>query len=262
MNVMLTATPPDPAAPPAPWQPGSAQDRRAKSRLQRRLLLGSLPLVLLVLLLAAKLLSVAIASAQLEQAFVKGDAAGVHSAAGVLKVVNIIEPYKAWFNDGDGYVLSGDFEAAKTEFEQALKLAPPAESCQVRVNLTLTLEKLGDAQGAAGRSETARSLYDQGVKITEAAPPGCFQKDSAGNRQGEGQQLLDAKGRLQQKSQQSGQGQAKQIPGASGQLPPEEAKRDQLNQQNKDSQQERNDGARLRDGAGNPLPFDPDAKQW
>lgn len=253
----------EPAVLAAPWQPGSWQDRQAKLRLRRKLLLGSAPLLLLLLLLAAKTLSVGIASAQLESAFAKGDAAGVHAAAGVLKVANVIEPYKAWFNDGDGYLLSGDFESAKPEFEQALALASSTESCRVRVNLVLTVEKLGDAKRAAGEQSAAQALYDQGISVIDAAPQGCFQAGSSGNQQGEGQQLQDAKGRLQQKSEQSQQDQNGQNPGpADPSQSPDPSQLDQLNQQNNDAQQDRNDGTRLRDGAGNPVPFDPNAKQW
>lgn len=247
----------------APWRTGSVQDRRTKLQLRRRMLLISLPLLLLVLLLAGKTLSVAIASAQLESAFARGDAAGVHAAAGVLKVANVIEPYKAWFNDGDGYVLSGDFESAKPEFERALLLAPVAQSCQVRVNLVLTLEKLADVKRGSGEPSAAQSLYAQGLKVVDAAAQGCFQDGSSGNQQGEGHELRDAKIRLQQKSEQAQPDQTGQDPAPTDpKQTPDSSKLDQLNRQNQDAQKDRKDGTQIRDGAGNPVPFDPNAKQW
>lgn len=254
------------ASPQLPWIPGSPEHRKIQLMVRRRMMLLSIPVAVVVLLLAAKLLSVSIASAQLDAAFAKGDAAGVHSAAGVLKFVNVIEPYKAWFNDGDGYVLDGDFAAAKTEFEKALSLAPQAESCQVRVNLVLTLEKLGDAKAQARDGAAAKSLYDQGVKVVDDALPGCFQPGSSGNRQGEGRQLQDSKARLEQKSQQMNpQNQPGQTPPPAEQpqgQAPSPSKLDQLNQQNNDAQQDRSDGGQIRDGSGNAPPFDPNAKQW
>ncbi|WP_052663643.1 tetratricopeptide repeat protein [Psychromicrobium lacuslunae] len=234
----------------------------ARLVLRRRLLIFTIPLVLLVLLIAGKFLSVSIASAQLNAAFARGDAAGVHSAAGVLKFANLLEPYKAWFNDGDGYVLQGDFEAAKGQFEEALRLAPEKESCKVRVNLVLTLEKLGDAKKAAGDQSGAKALYDNGLAVTDQAPEGCFQQGSEGNQQGEGQSLQESKERLNEKSQNSGQNQ--QDPGQPNQSPNSPAdpsKLEQLKQQQKEAQKDRTDGKQGSGNVGN-LPDDPNGKQW
>lgn len=234
----------------------------ARLVLRRRLLLWSIPLVILVLLIAGKFLSVGIASAQLNTAFAKGDSAGVHAAAGVLKFANLLEPYKAWFNDGDGYVLQGDFEAAKGQFEEALRLAPKNESCKVRVNLVLSLEKLGDGKKAAGDQNGAKQLYDQGVKVTDDAPEGCFQKGGEGNQQGEGQSLQDSKERLNEKSKNSGPN--PQSPGQPNQNPSDPSdpsKLEQLNQQQKEAQKDRTDGKQESGNVGN-LPEDPNGKQW
>ncbi|NYE94465.1 tetratricopeptide (TPR) repeat protein [Psychromicrobium silvestre] len=243
-------------------QPDRVAERPKRLLWRRRMLIFSIPLVLLVLLFAAKLLSVPMASAQLSSAFAKGDAGGVHSAAGVLKIANFVEPYKAWFNDGDGYLLQQDFEAAKPQFEEALRLASADDSCKVRVNLAFTLEKLGDAKKAAGDESGAKALYDQGVKVTDEAPQGCFQQGGNGNQQGEGQNLKDANERLKQKSQ--GTGQSQTDPSSSTPQPStsgDPAKIDQLNQQQKQAQKDRNDGKQGGSDVGN-LPQDPNGKQW
>ncbi|WP_285724421.1 hypothetical protein [Psychromicrobium xiongbiense] len=229
---------PDPslAAPAAPHRP-----TEPRQLLRRRLLLWSIPVALLVLLIAAKCLSVAIASAQSAEAYARGDAAGVHSAASVLKVVNVIEPYKAWFAEGDAFVLEGNFAAAREQFETALGMASADDSCKVRVNLVLTLEKLADQKTQSGDAAGAKSLYDAGIKVVNEAQPGCFQKNSSGNQQGEGQNLQDAKGRMENKSagnQQGDSGQQKQGDGGST-PPPDQSKLDQLNKQQKQAQQDR-----------------------
>lgn len=230
--------------------------------LRRRMLLFSLPFVLLLFLLAGKFLSVSIASTQLTAAFAKADADGVHAAAGILKIANFVEPYKAWFNDGDGYLLQGDFDSAKGQFEEALRLVPEKESCKVRVNLVLTLEKLGDAKRAAGDQSGAKALYDSGLSITDQAPPGCFQAGSEGNRQGEGQSLRDSKGRLSQKSQNSGQNPQTPQPSSPSQSnPADPSKLEQLNQQQRQAQKDRADGQQGAGNLGN-LPADPNGKQW
>ncbi|ABY25164.1 tetratricopeptide repeat domain protein [Renibacterium salmoninarum ATCC 33209] len=258
--------PPIPPAVEAGALPGPDEGQEGDARLARRrkLIFWLLPFAIIALLVAAKLFSVQIASVQANSAFLKNDAAGVHAAAGVLKVVNVIEPYKAWFNDGDGYVLSGDFASARTQFEQALSLASADESCKVRVNLVLTLEKLGDAKQASADPTAAKALYDGGVKIAADAPQGCFQKGSNGKQQGEGEKLQDSKGRLEEKSKGSqAQGQPNQTPGDQSPSPSSDSsKLDQLNKQNQGAQQDRNDGQQIGGDAGNLPPFDPNGKQW
>ncbi|WP_394938123.1 hypothetical protein [Psychromicrobium sp. YIM B11713] len=248
--------------PEAPATASTSVALPARLLLRRRMLLFSIPVVLLTLLIAAKFLSVSIASDQLNTAFAKGDAGGVHAAASVLKFANLVEPYKAWFNDGDGYVLEGNFQAARTQFEQALALAPEKDSCKVRVNLVLTLEKLGDAKKAAGDESGAKALYDSGVKVSDEAPEGCFQKGGDGNQQGEGESLQDSKERLSQKSKDADPGQLD--PQQSGQAQSgstDPSKLEQLNQQQKDAQKDRNDGKQGSGDVGN-LPDDSNGKQW
>ena len=124
-------------------------------RRRRRLLLWSALPVLLALALAAKLLSAAWFAGQASGAFARGDAPAVESAAAVLGVANFLEPHKAPFAAGDALALSGDYAGARTAFEAALAAAPAADECRVRVNLALSIERLGDADAGRRHGGTA-----------------------------------------------------------------------------------------------------------
>lgn len=160
--------------------------RRARLARRRRLITWSIPVVAVVLVIAVKLLVMTAASQRALEGFHANNADAVHQAADTMSVVNVIEAHKAPFARGDAWVLAGDLERARASFEEALALAPAdsVDSCQVRVNLALALEKLGDAAKAAGDEATARAHWQRVVEVTAAAPPGCFQPpaDGAGDK--------------------------------------------------------------------------------
>ncbi len=143
---------------------------------RRRLLIWSVLPVLLVLCLAAKLLSVGVLAGNAARAFDAGDSGAVADAAAGLRIANVIEPHKAPFAEGDGLFLAGDFGAARQRFEEALALAPEADGCAVRVNLVLSIERLGDAEVTAGDPTAAGRLFAEGLAVVEAAPAGCLRR--------------------------------------------------------------------------------------
>jgi tetratricopeptide (TPR) repeat protein len=248
-----------PDGPDVDSMPGEDQVlRAARLRRRRRLLLLSAPVVLLVLLVAIKLLSLPVFAQQAGASFAAGNGTGTRSAGQALDYANVVESWKAPFALGDGLVLNGDLTGAREAFERALAGAPEAASCMVRVNLVLTLEKLGDVQLAAGDSAAAKALYDQGIAVAAQAPPGCFLPAGEGNRQGEGNQLRQSQQRLEQKSQQAGQ-QPSATPAPTqnpeqGGSPAEQGKLDQLREQQQQAQQDRAEGGQLdqdlQDGPG------------
>ena len=246
---------------PTPTQapPVNSQDRRER---RRRLLWWSALPALLALCLSAKLLSVGILADTAARSFAAGVSSTVADAAAGLRIANFIEPHKAPFAEGDGLFLAGDFAAARQRFEEALSLAGTADECVVRVNLALTIERLGDAQAKAEDPTTAARLFAEGVAVVEAAPAGCFDTageageeagDEAGPENGAGEKLEQAAQRLQQKaeaaaadnntpqpSEEPGQDDVQADPGQQSQL-------EQLKDSAKNAQSERNAGQE-RDG--------------
>ncbi len=232
-----TTDAPAPPRPPAPGRGESEAARLARLRLRRRLVLWSLPAVVVLLLLAVKLCSVVVLGEQARTAFTAGDATGVEDAAGRLGVANVVEPFKAPFALGDARALAGDLDGARSAFEVALGLAPRdgIEACQIRVNLVLTLEQLGDAAKASSGLPAAKTYYDRVQAVVAEAPPGCFQPPGGGT----GQELADAGSRAQQKSQPS----AGDPPGTQGQPgQPSKDKQQQLDDKTQDNLQQRSQG--------------------
>ncbi|TDT80486.1 hypothetical protein DFO47_104386 [Arthrobacter sp. AG258] len=164
---------------------------------RRRLLLWSLLPVLLALCVAAKLLSLGVLAEHAAVRYAAGDAAGVDAAAGGLGVANVVEPHKAPFAAGGAAVLRGDYGAARTDFETALRTVPAGsgDECLIRVNLALVIERLGDERLEAGDPASAAALYQAALSAAKEAP-GCLSPDApagAGGRLGQAAERLEGK---------------------------------------------------------------------
>lgn len=228
----------------------SATDDATRLRRRRRLLLTAAPGVLVTAVLAVKLLSLPLSAGQAADAFVGGDAAGTLSAGKAMSALNLVERYKAHFALGDGHALDGNFALARTEFATALELAPHDESCKVRVNLVLSLEKLGAEKTEAGDTASAMEFFAEGSMLVAQAPRDCFAPNSANNSQGEGEALKQAAERLA--GRQKGEpGQDQEQPGEDvgeeSPTPPPADKLEQLEQSGQKAQKERSEGRKLKE---------------
>jgi hypothetical protein len=231
----------------------------SRQRQRRRLLLlwSGLP-VLVVLCLSAKLLSLGILAGQATAGFASGDARAVGIAAAGLRAANVIEVHKAPFAEGDARVLAGDFEAARQRFEEALALSGPGDECVIRVNLVLSIERLGDARLAAQDPAGAGRLFAEGLAVVDGAPEGCLARARSATPDAK-DKLDQAEARLRQKSAdaKAGEGEAPQQEGNSGESPAEadperQSRLEELRDGARNSQLERNNGKErdeyLRDG--------------
>ncbi|MGT2460835.1 hypothetical protein [Sinomonas atrocyanea] len=258
----------------------SADERTTRLRRRSRLLLGGLPFVLAFLLAAAKLVGMSAFAQGAIVAFDGKDAGGVASAAAGMGFLDLVETHKSHFAAGDAAVLAGDWPRARAEFEEALRRTGPDDECTVRVNLVLTIEKLGDAAREAGDAPKAGALYRDGEAVAEAAPQGCFQQNSPQNQQQQGQRLSEAKDRLQTKQgspdpsgqqgqpgQQDQSGQQGPVPSPSAAPPPGQGGTPQdqrlrdLERKSQAGQQERSDGQQRDDYLDSP-PTAPVDRPW
>lgn len=244
------AHPQQPPHPPHPQsQPQSPLELDRKARLHRRrtLLLRSAPVVLAAVLLGVKLLSLPVSSGQAAAAYGAKDAGGTLGAARAMGLPNLVERWKPHFAEGDGHVLQGDFEQAREQFAQALELVPAGESCKVRVNLVLSLEKLGEARQKAGDPASAMELFAEGSETVAQAPRDCFMENSGNNQEGEGQALREAAERLEDKqsAESSGGAQEPDGDGDTSEPPPPAGKMEQLEQTGQRAQQERGQRQKL-----------------
>lgn len=222
--------------------PTSSKPQAPRRRRRQLLLLWSALPVIVAMCFSAKLLSLGIFTGQATRAFEARDTGAAASASAGLRAANLIETHKAAFAEGDSLVLAGDFAGARQRFEEALALTGPRDECVIRVNLVLSIERLGDARFRAEDPTAAGRLFAEGLAAVDAAPHGCF----AGGGQETGEKLKQAESRLQQKSQ-DGNSEAAPEPQETGEPQPEpgpgrQNQLDQLTDSARESQLERNNG--------------------
>ncbi len=167
---------------------------------RRRLLLASAPLIVLLVLIGARLVTLNAVHDRTLAAYEAGDRAGTLEWAGRQGWVNLVEPFRASFAMGAGHVVGGRFDLARTWFEQAFDQVPRGgvDECKVRVNLGLTYERLGDDAAARERPDEARQFYEKGIRVTKERPPVCDVPETGGET---GSRLQDAQQRMEDKSE-------------------------------------------------------------
>ncbi|WP_395309112.1 hypothetical protein V4U86_28110 [Mycobacterium sp. AMU20-3851] len=141
---------------------------------RRRLLGYSAPVVVIVLLFAVKLISAVLAGNAAVSHFAEADGAALDRDAGVMGLVNVIEPAKAHFVAGAAAALQGRLTDADREFSLALDRTEQDASCPVRVNLALVRESLGDKAAATFEAQTAVDHYLAAKRALEQAPADCL----------------------------------------------------------------------------------------
>lgn len=210
-------------------------------RRPRRVALWSAAPALLAVVVAAKLMSVGALGASAEEAFQSAHHGGVAQAASWLAVANVVEPHKAYFASGDAHVLAGDFGAAREDFEFALQAGAGADECKVRVNLVLSIEKLGDAKSAAGEKPAAAALLQEALE-TAASSAGRCQQSGQSNAAGEGDRLADAESRLKEKLAADDDASGGSKPAGEAPPAPEQQQLRQLEESAQQAQRERMEG--------------------
>ncbi|MFV0254047.1 MAG: hypothetical protein ACK5H2_12040 [Beutenbergiaceae bacterium] len=184
-------------------------------RRKRKLMLAwSAPVMLLVLLVSLKMLS----AVGLNMAGTSAYQQANHNTAAqrfeALEFFNVIQPWKAYFNQGTAIYASGDFWNASQELEIALDMVPKAppgeppgrEECDVRTNLSLAYEGLGDEALAVSDAAMAASRYNEAQEVLsncgESDGNGGEEAQEAEERQQESQEQAEEQ---QQQQQDSGQ---------------------------------------------------------
>lgn len=176
---------------------------------RRRLLLWTAPLMLIAFLAALKLLSAVALNMAGSSAY---DHANHNTAADrfeALEFFNVVEPWKAHFNQGTAIYASGQFFLATQQLDVALDLVPKApqgeppgkEECDVRTNYSLALEGLGDESMAAGDPAMGADYYGQAQQMLSSCG------ESGGNG---GEEAQEAEERQQESQEQAEQEQQEQ----------------------------------------------------
>lgn len=204
---------------------------------RRRILMFwiSLPVVLVVLVAAVKLLSLAPTAQLAIDAYDTGRYVTSQELSGSLLEANIVEPYLPYFNRGDAFAADQYYGPATDDFEKALELAPDDRKCDVRLNLALTWERFGDIYLANGFYQGAVLLYTASQAVLDAAGSECDPPEK--------QRLLDdATERVRQKIEQAENlRDAQQPDGADGQQDDRQQQLKELRDQQGQADQEKAD---------------------
>lgn len=179
----------------------------ASRRMAQILRIVSLPVVLVALAFAAKVVAMSIIAALALAAYDDGDFEKSAEYARLNLTANIVEPHKAHFDLGTAYLGLELFQESRDELEIALESAPLPDACDVRLNLSYAIEGLGDDASADARFEDAAKLYQEAIDVLAEGSDDCPPSDE---RQQE----------LQDKMQQAMQNAEDQQNGTGGQQPP------------------------------------------
>jgi len=180
------------------WWRGWWHPPRARLRTRRRVLLLSAPVLVVLVALAASVVSLALAERAAVNAFNMHDATALRDAVDRLRKFAVIDAAAVPFAEGDLFVLEGRLSEAEKRFADALADTSAGDSCPVRINLELVREVLGDLAAEDGRIDDARRWYDSASQVVDGAPAGCF-ADSADPHEERRAVLADTRPRLQRK---------------------------------------------------------------
>lgn len=184
---------------------------------RRRLLLWSAPLMLIAFLAALKLLSAVALNMAGSSAYEHANHNTAAERFEALEVFNVVEPWKAHFNQGTAIYASGQFFQATQQLEVALDLVPRSpqgeppgkDECDVRTNYSLALEGLGDESRAAGDPAMAADYYQQAQTMLancgESGGNGGEEAQEAEERQQESQEQAEQEQQQQQEQEQQGE---------------------------------------------------------
>jgi len=227
---------------------------RARRRRRAKYLLLSLPVLVALVYVAVRLIGLSTVNQTAIDLFDSGAYAASEQRSTSLLDQNIIEPYLPWFNRGDAKAAQERYTDAIDDFERALELAPGDRQCDVRVNLALSWERLGDTYAAAGFPEGAKQLYAASLAVI-AEGDDCVPPEPAGI------DLSEAGPRVQAKLDQADQQAQADDPGGDESSGGLEQQLDELGQKGDAGQQDLQNGDSLDRGEQGGTPPIP-AKQW
>ncbi|WP_420096086.1 hypothetical protein [Brevibacterium sediminis] len=127
--------------------------------------------------------------------YTSNDFPGAKKAATAFLRISPFQRHIGYFNRGTAEAAVGDYDAAQTDLEAALEIAPTSAECAVRINLSFVYEKQAD-QIASQDPDQSQELYDRSLKTLEDAPEECQPKKSE-----EKQKSSQAKERVEDKKQ-------------------------------------------------------------
>ncbi|GAB2521330.1 hypothetical protein [Paramicrobacterium agarici] len=228
---------------------------RGPRRVRTRLVLITLPLVLVALVFAAKLVSLGVLADDGSRDYASEEYESAAEAYDGLMLWNAFESWIAPFNRGTASAAAGDFPAATKDLSEALVRAPEGKTCEIRVNLSRAWEQQGDAYAEAGSAEGATRMWETALAVIEqGAGEGCDQPQESKADE----ELKKATERIEEKLNQGSDSSDDQNDGGAGDDDSDSGgdesdgdnPLDDLNERGKDAEREKQDGDADRRGSG------------
>ncbi|MGO1542934.1 MAG: hypothetical protein ACTHXA_01185 [Gulosibacter sp.] len=176
----------------------TTQHGTERRKLRRRLILWTLPVVLLVGAFGLILIGQHLIARTAVTQHLNEEHEEALNTSGQLALVNLVERWKPHYNMGTSYLELDALTEAGEQFTTALGLASPAEQCPIRANYAITIEREGDGLMAEGDTEGALTKYREALDMIAAQDESCDQSTS--NRS-----LDDSQVRIEEKLQQQEQ---------------------------------------------------------
>ncbi|WP_417555776.1 hypothetical protein [Microbacterium sp.] len=253
MTDTMTSPAASPASNPTPADAAAAllaANRRRRS-IRRWITMGLLPLTLAALLFAGKLLSMYAFAHQSISSYVAAGYAESEAAARNLDVANWFERFKAPYDIGTALAGQEKLPEARKELERALPLASGLDVCYVRINLSLVIERQGDAAQAAGDAAQAAQFYGEALQVTVETPKECSSDDAQNQSPDQSRDMGDTVDQNKQRQQEKQQQSQQQNPDQSQQQDKGDQQQDQPKQSDLDDIQKKLDqGAQDREDQG------------
>lgn len=142
-------------------------------RKRKKLLLWSLPVSLMLLVIAIKLISVPIISSVAKSNFLNKRYYESTQILEPLYAGNWLEPYKLYYNQANGFYMSAMYIEAELGYREALKTVPREFECYVRVNLALSIEAQADVYFQEKKLDESILRYDEAKAVLRDGQDSC-----------------------------------------------------------------------------------------
>lgn len=166
-----------------------AKQPNPRRKQRRTLLLWSAPVVAVMVVAAAYLLTWSLVASAGTRDFDSESYAPAESKFAFLTNANLIETWKAHYDVGTARYANGDPFPASLALERALELVPKGEErrgyeeCLVATNLSLSYEALGDSYVAASDKQMAISYYEKAIATLDGCVPADNDPDDEEDKQ-------------------------------------------------------------------------------
>ncbi|MEV7428680.1 hypothetical protein AB0N29_03610 [Nocardioides sp. NPDC092400] len=144
------------------WRPSPRRARR-----DQLLLAGAVP-SLAALVVALVLLTLVVRNDLGAAAYDEGDHESARERFAANRWLRLVEPWVAPLNEGDAHHRLGEYADAVDDFTVALRDAPTAWVCPIRLNLALAWERLGDERAAADDADSGGAEEARGAAARDA----------------------------------------------------------------------------------------------